>query len=123
MSKHSSYRGTTIDMDSMRRENEKSPALGNAGVNAKGDKVKGGVVTKTADEMARERGRVQSVLVNSGLKGPMPSITFEAPKPPAKSTPVAATTVAETAKKPKVKEIELPSGDIVIEGDEDVNKG
>lgn len=120
MSKHVTYRGTTIDMDSMRRDNEKTPALGNAGVNAKGDKIKGGVVTKTADAMARERGRVQSVLVNSGLKGPMPSSNVNSEPTPA---PVKATPVAATTKKAKVKEIELPSGDIVIEGDKDVSKG
>jgi hypothetical protein len=110
MSKHTSYKGTTIDMDSMRRENEHVPAMGNAGVNAKGDKLTRGVVTKTADEIARERGRVQSVLVNTGLKGPMPAANVNAVQP----TPVAATTTAK-----KVKEVELPSGDIVVEDESD----
>jgi hypothetical protein len=112
MSRHVSYRGTTIDMDSMRRENEKVTAVGNMGANAKGDRIKGTKVTKTADEMARERGRVQSVVVNTGLKGPMPKVdtpVLESPKPTSK--PVQATTTK------KVKEVELPSGDIVIEDD------
>ena len=37
MSKHVSYRGVTIDMDSIRCENEKTTAIGNMKVNAKGD--------------------------------------------------------------------------------------
>jgi hypothetical protein len=109
MSKHVSYRGVTMDMDSLRRENEKTPAIGNMRVNAKGDQIKGGMVTKTADQIARENHRVQSAVVNTGLKGKPPTatgITIDAPKPT--KTPVKAT---------KSKEIELPSGDIIIEGD------
>ena len=63
MAKHTSYRGSTIDMDSMRRENEKVPAIGNMSVNAKGDKISGGVVTKTASQIARENHRVQTTIV------------------------------------------------------------
>lgn len=110
MSRHVSYRGTTIDMDSLRRENEKTPAIGNMKVNAKGDQIKGGMVTKTADQIARENHRVQSVVVNTGLKGKQPTasgITIDAPEKPVR-TPVKPT---------KTKEIELPSGDIIIEGD------
>lgn len=114
MSRHVTYRGTTIDMDSMRRENEKTVALGNMGVNAKGDKIRGGVVTKTADEIARENHRIQSVITNAGVKGPMPAtppgVIMDSPKAEPKVTKVAA--------KPTRKEKELPSGDIVIEGDE-----
>ncbi len=105
MARHVSYRGTTIDMDSMRRENEKVPALGNMQVNAKGDKIKGGKVTQTADEIARERGRVQAAIVNTGLKGPMPAApVLEQPK----KTPPKTTTAP-------AKETELPNGDIVID--------
>jgi hypothetical protein len=93
-------------MDSIRRENEKVPAIGNMKVNAKGDQISGGQVTKTADQIAREKHRIQSAVVSTGLKGPMPvSVEMPAPKP-AKS--IAAT---------KTKEVELPSGDIVIQGD------
>ena len=105
MSRHVSYRGTTIDMDSMRRENEKVPAVGNMQVNAKGDKIKGGKVTKTADEIARERGRIQSAIVNTGLKGPMPT----APDLVLDKKPVQPTT-----KKVVPEEKELPNGDIII---------
>lgn len=107
MARHVSYRGVTIDMDSMRRENEKVPAIGNMQVNAKGDQIKGGKVTKTADEIAREKGRIQSAIVSTGLKGPMPvapDISLEQKKP-----------VAPTTKKVVPAEKELPNGDIVID--------
>jgi len=109
MSRHVTHRGVTIDMDSMRRENEKVPAIGNMPVNARGDLIKGGKVTKTADELAREHNRVQSVLVNTGLKGEMPkveNINLDPPKAAVKPT----TTVVK-----KVKETELPSGDIIVD--------
>lgn len=109
MSKHVSYRGVTMDMDSLRRENEKTPAIGNMRVNARGDQIKGGMITKTADQIARENHRVQTAVVSTGLKGkqPMvPGVNIETPK--VSKTPVKAT---------KTKEVELPSGDIIIEGD------
>lgn len=110
MSKHTTYRGLSIDMDSMRRENEKVPALGNMGVNAKGDKVgRNGTVTKTADQIARENHRVQTAVIKTGIKGPAAApleTTVE-------SKPVAATTSSKTTK--KIKETELPNGDIQIE--------
>lgn len=109
MTRHVTYRGTTIDMDTMRRENEKVPALGNMGVNAKGDKLaRGGTIAKTADQIARENHRVQSSIVHTGLKGPLPESTATVIEP-------VKTPVKSTAK--KTKETELPSGDIIIEDD------
>ena len=108
MSKHTTYRGTTIDMDSLSRENEKSSALGNMGVNARGDKLgPGGTVTRTADQLARDNHRVQTSIIQSGLKGEVPEspAVVDQMKQPVKTT----------AKKPVEKE--LPSGDIVIEDD------
>jgi hypothetical protein len=112
MTRHTTYRGATIDMDNMRRDNEKVPALGNMSVNAKGDKLgRGGAVAKTADQLARENHRVQSQVVHTGLKGPLPA-SPEMPLPTA--TPVKA-----TAK--KTVEKELPNGDISIEEDKDAS--
>lgn len=111
MSRHVTYRGTTLDMDSIRRENEKVPAIGNMKVNAKGDQISAGRVTKTADQIARENHRVQSTVVNTGLKGAIPKANIpvlEAPKP---------TKVARTTK--PMKEVELPSGDIVMKEDDE----
>lgn len=112
MSRHVTYRGTTIDMESLSRENEKVPAIGNMKVNAKGDQINHGVVTKTADQIARENHRVQSVVVNTGLKGKQPvapEIQLEAPKPAPKPAKVEKVAVRET---------ELPNGDIIV-GDSD----
>lgn len=111
MSRHVSYRGVTIDMDSIRRENEKVPAIGNMQVNAKGDEIKGGRVIRNIDEIARENHNTQSAVVNTGLKGPLPvspTLVLETPK---------TTKVAKTGK--IVKEVELPNGDIIMkENDE-----
>ena len=113
MSKHTSYRGATIDMEAMRRENEKVPALGNMNVNAKGDKLaRGGVIAKTADQLARENHRVQSAVIQTGLKGALPTS-------PATVEQKQVTPVEATAK--KTVEKELPSGDIVIEDDTDAS--
>ena len=106
MSKHVTYRGVTIDMETLRRENEKAVAIGNMKVNARGDQINRGVVTKTADEIARENHRVKSAVMNTSIKGPQPaspSPVLEQPKT-AKPAPVA-----------KKVEKELPSGDIVME--------
>ena len=109
MSRHVTYRGVTLDMDSLRRENEKVPAMGNMGVNARGDKIKGTLVTKTSDQIAREHHRVQTSIVRTGLKGPAPvsPAAIEAPKTESKPK----------AKETKVKEVELPSGDIIMKED------
>lgn len=115
MSRHVSYRGVTIDMETFRRENEKVVAAGNMGVNARGDKLNRGQVTKTADQIARENHRIQSAVVNTGLKGKQPvapAPVIEAPKKPK----VDKTEVKAPAK--ATKEIELESGDIIIEDDE-----
>lgn len=108
MSRHVTYRGTTIDMESLGRENEKVTAIGNMRVNAKGDQIKNGAVTKTADQIARENHRVQSVEVKTGLKGKQPnSLEIQLDKPK----------VATKQSKVSPKETELPNGDIIVGND------
>jgi len=114
MSRHVTYRGVTIDMDSMRRENEKTPAIGNMKVNAKGDQISGGKVTKTAEQLARENHRVQTAIVKTGLKGPVPKAQTPALESPKAKAPAKTAT-------PVKKEVELPNGDIVIESDNNEN--
>ena len=112
MSRHVSYRGVTLDMESLRRENESVPAAGNMRVNAKGDEIRGGKVIRTAAEIARASHNRQTSVVSSGLKGSMPQAqvpVLDAPKKPAAPTP------APVVAKPK--ETELPNGDIVIDKD------
>ncbi len=101
MSRHTTHKGLTIDMDSMRRDNAKTVALGNMGTNAAGDRIKNGVITKTADELARERHRVPTAILRTGLKGPIPE-GIEEIKPEIQPRPIAV-------------EKELPNGDIIIE--------
>lgn len=106
MSKHVSYRGITIDMESLRRENEKTTAIGNMRVNAKGDQLgRGNTVTKTAAQLARENHAVKTTVVKTGLKGSMPA----SPELPIQSADKPITKVKKT------KEVELPSGDIIID--------
>ncbi|EPQ9500181.1 hypothetical protein ACUYQI_000886 [Salmonella enterica subsp. enterica serovar Braenderup] len=58
MAKHTSYRGQTIDMDMMKYQNQTATALGNANMNARGDKIgQGGTVIKTREELLAERER------------------------------------------------------------------
>lgn len=110
MSRHSTFRGTVIDMDSLRRENEKTIAVGNMSVNARGDRVKNGVITKTAEEIARENHRVQpSIMKGASLKDVIDnnsSVMQDAPVADKKEDPKA---------KPKKVQKELPNGDIVEE--------
>jgi hypothetical protein len=103
-----------MDMDSMRRENEKTTAIGNMPVNARGDQIRGGKITKTADQIARENHRVKTAVVKTGLKGKMPS------EPAALEAPKKVKAVPEEKKAAsKTKEVELESGDIIIEDDND----
>lgn len=113
MSRHVTYRGATLDMDSIRRENEKVPAVGNMKVNAKGDQIKNGRVTKTADQIARENHRVQSTVVNTGLKGPIPAAPAVLEAPKVKKIPGKATGPIKSI------EVELPSGDIIMKEEND----
>lgn len=114
MARHVTYRGNTIDMDSMRRNNESVPAAGNMRANAKGDLIQNGVVAKTADEIARERGRVKQVVMKAGLKGPMPAPVEQ---PAALEAQKGVAKTKATPSPVKQKETELPSGDIVVEDD------
>ena len=110
MSRHTTYRGVTVDMDSMRRENETVPAIGNAGTNARGDKIsRNGVVTKTSDQIARENNRIQTSIVHGSVKPPIAEIPGVTDSPITEKVPVASTN-----KKVK-KETELSNGDIVVD--------
>lgn len=102
MSRHVSYRGATIDMESLRRDNEKSVALGNMKVNARGDQIDRGKITKTAEQIARENHRIQSAIVSSSIKGPAPEEALPEP------------IVSKKTSIKKSTEVELPSGDIVV---------
>lgn len=58
MAKHNSYRGAAIDIEMMKFQNQHARALGNAGMNARGDKLgSGGTIIKTREELLAERER------------------------------------------------------------------
>ena len=55
VAKHISMRGDVIDMDRLRNINGSAPAVGNAQVNARGDKLgPGGVILKTQEQIEHE---------------------------------------------------------------------
>lgn len=56
--KHVSYRGTVVDMEMIKFQNQMQPALGNANLNARGDKIdRAGTVIKTREDLLAERER------------------------------------------------------------------
>lgn len=60
--KHTSYRGTAIDMEMLKFQNEHARALGNASMNARGDKIgTGGTIIKTREELLAEREREMQI--------------------------------------------------------------
>lgn len=63
MAKHTSYRGQVIDMELLKFQNQNSVALGNAQLNARGDKIgKGGTVLKTREDMLKEQDREHGIV-------------------------------------------------------------
>ena len=132
-------RGATIDMDALMASSS-SPAVGNMGVNANGDLIKGGKVVKKNEDRVREyyRANPKSSTANASLKGDTPSKLQPdmdpAPAVQPKTAKTAKTTKAAKASKSKpdpapvvepdefdapagveplgYKEVELPNGDI-----------
>jgi hypothetical protein len=51
---HRTTRGVILDIDRLKTINEKTVAVGNAGVNARGDLVRGNKVIKTREQIAQE---------------------------------------------------------------------
>lgn len=62
MKKHTSYRGTIVDMEMLKFKNQHAVALGNASMNARGDIIgNGGTVIKTREELLAEQEREMQV--------------------------------------------------------------
>lgn len=107
MTKHTSYRGIQVDMESLRNENAHVPAAGNMSVNARGDLLgKGGVVSKTVDQIARENQRVRTAIQQTGLKDDVEPAIDEVASV-TKSTKAATSTTSRKVEK------ELSNRDIV----------
>lgn len=109
---HKTYRGKMIDLETIRRKNEDTVAVGNMGVNARGDKLgPGGRVIAPVQEAARRHHNRTAVSTETvGIKGDMPAdaagVLEEKP-------------VKKGTKKKVVKETETKSGDIIIEDEND----
>jgi len=125
MASRKTYRGKLIDMEALARTNEKANALGNMGVNAKGDKLgKDGKVVEPANSRSRTHYNTKRTTVNNrgSLKSEPSTVekkvfdesdgkasTKESQKAPQKKTPKA---------KAQASEIVQDNGDIVIEDNE-----
>ena len=75
MSSHITAKGERIDMDKLRSAHATMPALGNAGKNARGDKIgPGGVILKTQEQIQDEITAARAVRAASvrsvDIKGP-----------------------------------------------------
>ncbi len=53
-------KGAKLDISSLKLKNEKTLAVGNAKVNARGDKVKNGKIVKTRPEIVADQYRLHS---------------------------------------------------------------
>jgi|TARA_B100001093_G_C26839917_1_gene1020073 hypothetical protein len=102
--------GQQIDMDALALKNEKEIALGNMGINARGDKIgKGGKIIAEKNQVAREyyqnnpKAVVQSVSIKDAVDG----------KPVVEES--ASIVKPKKTKVKKTKEVELPNGDIEIQ--------
>ena len=99
-----------IDMDALALKNEKEIALGNMGINARGDKIgKGGKIIAEKNQVAREyyennpKAVVQSVSIKDAVDD----------KPVVEQS--ASIVKPKKTKVKKTKEVELPNGDIEIQ--------
>jgi hypothetical protein len=85
--KHISMRGEVIDMDRLRTVNGDQPAVGNASVNARGDRLgPGGVILKTQEQIEHEWAvaRAKNAPKPVDIKGPAridAALANLAPKP------------------------------------------
>ena len=111
-------KGRPIDMDAIRAQNEKTIAVGNMGVNAKGEKIKNGKVVETSNKRVRQHVNI-SPSQKASLK---PQENVKDLKDMAENVePTKKTAKSQKASKPtssKKVEKELDNGDIVIDDEE-----
>lgn len=111
-------RGVSIDMDALiAASNAQTPAVGNMGVNAKGDTLgPGGVVVKKNEERVREyyQNNPKSSTVKTSLKGEPPSKKSKLDPDDLSSAPTPKT--AKTGKENKrTKKKSAPAPEPVVE--------
>ena len=109
-------RGQAVDMQTLALQNEKEIAVGNMGVNARGDKINStGKVVQPKTEQAQAYTNPKAVKTVSIKDAVDVSATKTMEQPPVteKAKPTKAPK-ATKAKEPKMKEVELPNGDIEL---------
>lgn len=130
MANRKTYRGKLIDMEALQRQNEKTTAMGNMGVNAKGDKLgNGGKVVEPANSRSRTHYNTKRTTVNNrGSLKSQPSNdeqkVFDEKDPQEDKTTTdqkKRTATSTKSTKPKKVEVETDDGDIVIEPAKDSN--
>lgn len=115
MTTHRTYKGKSIDMTAVRAKNEKTVAVGNMGVNAKGETIKDGKVVASSNNRVRQEVNVPTPAKEVSLKStPVEEeeVVLDEPKKPARTQ----VKKPRAPKKPPV-EKELDNGDIVIDDD------
>lgn len=128
MTNRKTYRGKLIDLDSLQRSNEKTTAMGNMGVNAKGDKLgPGGEIIEPANSRSRTHYNTKRTTVNNrGSLKSEPSkaetkVFDDADRERTPEEPKKTTSKKVTKPKAQATEIEQDNGDIVIEPTKDTN--
>ena len=72
---HRTARGINIDLDRLKTINERTVAVGNAGVNARGDMVRGDKIIKSREEIAQEMYNIRgNNVVREKVNTPTPDI-------------------------------------------------
>lgn len=98
MAERRTYRGKVIDVDSIQKQHEKTVAIGNMRVNAKGDTIgTGGTIVETAEKRARKHyDTTVSTTQKVGLKPDLPpSDELTEPNPTKKAKPKATIEVQQ----------------------------
>ena len=111
-------KGQFVDMDALSVKNENEIAVGNMKVNARGDKLgRNGEVVQKREEATREyyqnnpKAVVKSVSIKDAVDNTPVKDHSDISTPTAKPT----TTKSTASKTKKIKEVELPNGDIEIQ--------
>ena len=119
MANRKTNNGQMLDMETLVLANEKTVAVGNMKVNARGDRVDadGNIVkTKTEQAQAYYQNNPKAVVKTVSIKDAVDvsaTKTMEQPPVTEKAKPTKAPK-ATKAKEPKMKEVELPNGDIEL---------
>ena len=73
---HRTARGINLDLDRLKTINERTVAVGNAGVNARGDLVKGGKIIKSREEITRENYNIRgnNIVSDNKVNRPVPDV-------------------------------------------------